>query len=133
MIKGDGKTKHFINCNKFIWYAKGENVGLLKAVNFIIANQYLPRELLIKKLNRMIYANQQYNADKIKFFKKKLKEIDVEVIMQLGAILKEKEDQRICAIPSVSTGIKTISKTREVHYQQPIDRVASRVIKKGKK
>ena len=39
----------------------------------------------------MIYANQQYNADKIKFFKKKLKEIDVEVIMQLGAILKEKK------------------------------------------
>ena len=126
------EQQHFINCNKFIWYAKGENVGLLKAVNFIIANQHLPRELLIKKLNRMIYANQQYNADKIKFFKKKLKEIDVEVIMQLGAVLKEKEDQRICAIPSVSTGIKTISKTREVHYQQPIDRVASRVIKKGK-
>ena len=37
MIKGDGKTKHFINCNKFIWYAKGENVGLLKAVDFIKA------------------------------------------------------------------------------------------------
>ena len=124
------KTQHFINCNKFIWYAKGENNGLFKVVKFIEANQHLPIELLLKKLNRMINANNHYNSDKIKFFKNLLKNIDDAKIMKIGAVLKEKEDERICSIPTVSLGIKTISKKREVYYQQPIDRVARRVIKK---
>jgi len=118
-------------CLKYIQKANGENVAFQKIREFLHRNHNLPTDMLIKKLNKMIQANHHYNNQKIKFFSKIVKEYESKEIMKQGAIEKENNEKRICSLPFMSNGIATISNTRKELYQEPINRVARRVIKKG--